>query len=69
MAAVQFVVTSRAQGDQIRILIRAPLSAQLLVMDLQILLRATDLACPVVSRQDLAAKKPSSSETNAWLFI
>jgi len=46
----------RAERNQIRFLIRALLTAQLFVMDLQVLPGATYLACPVVSRQDLAAK-------------
>ena len=49
-------MASSAQRDQIGILIRALLTAQLLVVNLQIVSGATDLACPVVARQDLAAK-------------
>jgi hypothetical protein len=48
VAVVEPFVASRAQRDQIRILVRALLTAQLFVVDLQILSRAADLACPVV---------------------
>jgi len=40
-----------AQGNQIQIVIRAPLAAQLFVVDLQVLLGATDLALPAVAAQ------------------
>jgi hypothetical protein len=41
-----------AQGNQIRIVIRALLAAQLFVMDLQILFGAADLASPAIATQD-----------------
>ena len=42
-----------AQGDQVRIVIRALLAAQLLVMDLQVLSGTTDLALPAIAAQYL----------------
>ena len=49
-------MASRAQRDQIRIFIRALLAAELLVVNLQILLRATDLTPPVVPLHHPPAK-------------
>jgi len=48
IAAVHAFVAARAQRDQIGILIRALVTAHLLVMDLQVLSRAADLASPSV---------------------
>ncbi len=45
-----------AQGDQVRIVIRALLAAQLLVMDLQVLSGTTDLALPAIAAQYLFAE-------------
>ncbi len=42
-----------AQGDQIRIVIRALLAAQLLVMDLQVSPGTTELASPAIALQYL----------------
>ena len=47
--AVQTFMTGGAYGNQIQIVIRALLTAQLLVMDLQILSGATDLGSPSVA--------------------
>ena len=45
-----------AQGNQVQIVIRALLTAQLLVVDLQVLSGATDLALPSVAAQYLFSK-------------
>ena len=42
-----------AKGNQIQIVIRALLAAKLLVMDLQVLPRTTDLALPAIATQYL----------------
>ena len=42
-----------AQGNQVRIVIRALLAAQLLVVDLQVLSGTTDLASPAIAPQYL----------------
>jgi hypothetical protein len=55
-AAVQLFMAARAQGNQVGIFVRALLTALLSVMDLQIPLRATDLAPPVVPLHHLLAK-------------
>jgi hypothetical protein len=50
---VQSLMASGAQGNQIRIVIRALLAAQLLVMDLQVSPGTTDLASPAIPAQYL----------------
>ena len=53
---LQLAMATRTQRDQIGILIRAMLTASLLVVNLQIVSGATDSASPVVPCQDLATK-------------
>jgi len=45
-----------AQGNHVQILIRALLTAQLFVVDLQVSSRTADLTSPIVSLHDLLAK-------------
>lgn len=54
--AVQPFMAVRAQGNQVGIFVRALLTAQLPVMDLQVLPGAADLASPIVPLHDLPAK-------------
>jgi hypothetical protein len=56
-------VTTSAQGNQIEIVIRALLAAKVLVMDLHVLPRATDLASPAIATQNLF------SDLVVWLGI
>jgi hypothetical protein len=56
MAAVQLCMASRAQGNQIRIVIRALLTSEGFVMQLQVLARAANLALPPVSLHYLLAE-------------
>ncbi len=53
MRPVESFMAAGAQGDQVRIVIRALLAAQLLVMDLQVLSGTTDLALPAIAAQYL----------------
>jgi hypothetical protein len=46
---VQLLMAGGAKGNQIEIVIRALLAAKLLVMDLQVLPRTTDLALPAIA--------------------
>jgi hypothetical protein len=46
-------VTAGAQGNQVRVVIVAPLAAELLVMDLQVLPGTTNLASPAVAAKHL----------------
>ena len=46
-------VTAGAQGDQVRVVIVALLASELLVVDLQVLPGATDLALPAIATQYL----------------
>lgn len=50
---VQSFMAVDAQGDQIRVVIRALLATQLLVMDLHVLSGTTDLASPAIATQNL----------------
>jgi len=45
-----------AQADQVRVVIRAVLAAQLLVVDLQVLSGTTELALPAIAAQHLFAQ-------------
>jgi hypothetical protein len=56
VAVVQPFMATRAQRDQIRILIRALLTSQLFVMDLQVLARPADLTLPPVPLHYLPAE-------------
>ena len=55
-AAVQLFMAARAQGNQVGIFVGALLTAQLAVMDLQVLPGAADLASPTVPLHDPLAK-------------
>jgi hypothetical protein len=46
---MQPFVAAGAQGNEVQIVIRALLTAQLLVVDLQVLFGTTDLALPAIS--------------------
>jgi hypothetical protein len=61
-AAVQLFMAARAQGNQVGIFVRALLTALLSVMDLQIPLRATDLAPPVVPSRSITCWQSSLYE-------
>jgi hypothetical protein len=50
---VLIFVTAGAQGNQVRVVIVPLLAAELLVVDLQVLPGATDLALPTVAAQYL----------------
>jgi hypothetical protein len=47
--SMQPFVAAGAQGNEVQIVIRALLTAQLLVVDLQVLFGTTDLALPAIS--------------------
>jgi hypothetical protein len=49
-------VTAGAQGNQVRVVIVAPLAAELLVMDLQVLPGTTNLASPAVAAKHLLSQ-------------
>ena len=60
---VQAFMAAGAQGNQVQIVIRALLAAQLLVVDLQVLSGTTDLASPAIAAQHLF------SEPVVWFAI
>ena len=49
-------VTAGTQGNQVRVVIIALLAAELLVVDLQVLSGATDLALPAIATQYLCSE-------------
>ena len=61
--AMQPFMAGGAQGNQVQIVIRALLAAQLLVVDLQVLSGTTDLASPAIAPQYLF------SELVVWFGI
>jgi len=50
-------MTIRAQSNQVRLDVRASLTAELLMVYLQIRHRSTELTSPAVTTQDLLAQK------------
>ena len=46
-----------AQGNQVQIFVRALLTSQLFVMDMQVLSGTTDLALPAIAAQDLFSEQ------------
>ena len=53
---VQPLMADGAQSNQVKIVIRAPLTAQLLVVDLQVLSGTADLTLPAISLHDPLTK-------------
>jgi hypothetical protein len=56
MRPVQLFMAAGAQGNQVQIVIRALLTAQLLVVHLQVLSGTADLTLPAISLHDPLTK-------------